>query len=43
MKPVIVYSSDYCLYCMRAKYLLESKGVASRKSRSMASRSCAPK
>ncbi|AXM96996.1 glutaredoxin 3 [Pseudomonas plecoglossicida] len=28
MKPVIVYSSDYCLYCMRAKYLLESKGVA---------------
>jgi len=28
MKPVIVYSSDYCPYCMRAKYLLESKGVA---------------
>ena len=27
MKPVIVYSSDYCPYCMRAKYLLESKGV----------------
>ncbi|HDS1734188.1 MULTISPECIES: glutaredoxin 3 [Pseudomonas] len=25
---VIVYSSDYCPYCMRAKYLLESKGVA---------------
>lgn len=24
---VIVYSSDYCPYCMRAKYLLESKGV----------------
>ncbi|WP_434518373.1 glutaredoxin 3 [Pseudomonas sp. NFX1] len=28
MKPVIVYSSDYCPYCMRAKYLLESKGIA---------------
>ncbi len=28
MKPVIVYSSDYCPYCMRAKYLLQSKGVA---------------
>ncbi len=28
MKPVIVYSSDYCPSCMRAKYLLESKGVA---------------
>ena len=28
MKPLIVYSSDYCPYCMRAKYLLESKGVA---------------
>ena len=28
MKPVIVYSSDCCPYCMRAKYLLESKGVA---------------
>ncbi|MFB4392529.1 MULTISPECIES: glutaredoxin 3 [unclassified Pseudomonas] len=28
MKPVIVYSSDYCPYCMRAKHLLESKGVA---------------
>ena len=28
MKPVIVYSSDDCPYCMRAKYLLESKGVA---------------
>ena len=28
MKPVIVYSSDYCPYCMRAKYLLESTGVA---------------
>ncbi|MBC3412828.1 glutaredoxin 3 [Pseudomonas sp. SWRI107] len=28
MKPVIVYSSDYCPYCMRAKHLLQSKGVA---------------
>ena len=28
MKPVIVYSSDYCPYCSRAKYLLQSKGVA---------------
>ena len=28
MKPVIVYSCDYCPYCMRAKHLLESKGVA---------------
>ncbi|MCO7518519.1 MULTISPECIES: glutaredoxin 3 [unclassified Pseudomonas] len=28
MKPVIVYSSDYCPYCMRAKSLLQSKGVA---------------
>lgn len=28
MKPVIVYSSDYCPYCMRAKYLLQSKGAA---------------
>ncbi|CRN05847.1 glutaredoxin 3 [Pseudomonas fulva] len=28
MKPVIVYSSDYCPYCMRAKYLLQSKGVS---------------
>lgn len=27
MKPVIVYSSDYCPYCMRAKSLLQSKGV----------------
>ena len=27
MKPVIVYSSDYCPYCMRAKQLLERKGV----------------
>ncbi|MDZ5604951.1 glutaredoxin 3 [Pseudomonas sp. RP23018S] len=28
MKSVIVYSSDYCPYCMRAKQLLQSKGVA---------------
>ncbi|MBF8778820.1 glutaredoxin 3 [Pseudomonas fulva] len=28
MKPVIVYSSDYCPYCIRAKQLLNSKGVA---------------
>ena len=28
MKPVIVYSSDYCPYCMRAKQLLNNKGVA---------------
>ncbi len=28
MKPVIVYSSDYCPYCMRAKQLLASKNVA---------------
>ncbi|WP_028695697.1 glutaredoxin 3 [Pseudomonas cremoricolorata] len=27
MKSVIVYSSDYCPYCMRAKHLLNSKGV----------------
>ena len=28
MQPVIVYSSDYCPYCMRAKQLLASKQVA---------------
>ncbi|MDG9881527.1 glutaredoxin 3 [Pseudomonas putida CSV86] len=28
MKPVIVYSSDYCPYCMRAKQLLASKNIA---------------
>jgi glutaredoxin 3 len=28
MSHVVVYSSDYCPYCSRAKYLLESKGVA---------------
>lgn len=27
MAEVIVYSSDYCPYCSRAKYLLESKNV----------------
>ncbi|MGY4491893.1 glutaredoxin 3 [Pseudomonas sp. TE3610] len=28
MTHVVVYSSDWCPYCMRAKALLESKGVA---------------
>ena len=28
MKPVVVYSSDYCPYCTRAKQLLHSKRVA---------------
>ncbi|MCY1412331.1 Glutaredoxin-3 [compost metagenome] len=28
MAKVIVYSSDWCPYCIRAKSLLESKGVA---------------
>ncbi|NBF01807.1 glutaredoxin 3 [Pseudomonas sp. Fl5BN2] len=28
MSTVIVYSSDYCPYCSRAKHLLTSKGVA---------------
>ncbi len=28
MSQVIVYSSDYCPYCMRAKQLLSGKGVA---------------
>ena len=28
MSQVVVYSSDYCPYCMRAKALLEKKGVA---------------
>ncbi|MCU0073341.1 glutaredoxin 3 [Pseudomonas koreensis] len=28
MSAVIVYSSDYCPYCSRAKYLLANKGVA---------------
>lgn len=28
MSQVVVYSSDWCPYCMRAKALLEKKGVA---------------
>ena len=28
MSEVIVYSSDYCPYCSRAKHLLASKSVA---------------
>ena len=28
MQPVVIYSSDYCPYCIRAKQLLSSKGVA---------------
>ena len=28
MNHVVVYSSDYCPYCSRAKHLLASKGVA---------------
>ncbi|WP_085581811.1 MULTISPECIES: glutaredoxin 3 [unclassified Pseudomonas] len=28
MSDVVVYSSDYCPYCSRAKHLLASKGVA---------------
>ncbi|UVJ44332.1 glutaredoxin 3 [Pseudomonas sp. LS1212] len=28
MANVVVYSSDWCPYCVRAKALLESKGVA---------------
>ncbi len=27
MQPVVIYSSDYCPYCMRAKQLLSRKGV----------------
>ncbi|MGH8416578.1 MAG: glutaredoxin 3 [Pseudomonas sp.] len=27
MADVVVYSSDYCPYCSRAKYLLQSKKV----------------
>jgi glutaredoxin 3 len=27
MQPVVIYSSDYCPYCMRAKQLLSGKGV----------------
>jgi glutaredoxin 3 len=28
MADVIVYSSDWCPYCMRAKQLLQNKGVS---------------
>lgn len=28
MPHVVVYSSDYCPYCSRAKHLLQSKDVA---------------
>ena len=28
MTAVVVYSSDYCPFCSRAKHLLASKGVA---------------
>lgn len=28
MQPVVIYSSDWCPYCIRAKQLLTHKGVA---------------
>lgn len=28
MKPVIVYTSSWCPYCMKALHLLDSKGVS---------------
>lgn len=28
MQPVVIYSSDWCPYCTRAKQLLSRKGVA---------------
>lgn len=28
MSKVVIYSSDWCPFCVRAKQLLESKGVA---------------
>ncbi|MBU0901986.1 MULTISPECIES: glutaredoxin 3 [Pseudomonas] len=28
MQPVVIYSSDWCPYCTRAKQLLAKKGVA---------------
>ncbi|MEL0169751.1 MAG: glutaredoxin 3 [Pseudomonadaceae bacterium] len=30
MADVVIYSSDYCPFCMRAKQLLASKGVEYR-------------
>ncbi|KRW58996.1 glutaredoxin 3 [Pseudomonas sp. TTU2014-080ASC] len=27
MQPVVIYSSDWCPYCIRAKQLLSHKGV----------------
>jgi glutaredoxin 3 len=27
MQPVVIYSSDWCPYCIRAKQLLSQKGV----------------
>ena len=28
MKPVVVYSTQYCGYCVRAKMLLDSRAIA---------------
>ncbi|MFP6801099.1 MAG: glutaredoxin 3 [Pseudomonas sp.] len=28
MQPVVIYSSDWCPYCIRAKQLLTHKGVS---------------
>ncbi|WP_341707728.1 glutaredoxin 3 [Halopseudomonas sp.] len=33
MADVVIYSSDYCPFCMRAKQLLASKGVKYREIR----------
>jgi glutaredoxin 3 len=30
MKPVVIYTRDFCGYCARAKALFEAKGVAYR-------------
>jgi len=27
MKPVVIYTTNYCPYCVRAKMLLKQKGV----------------
>jgi glutaredoxin 3 len=27
MQPVVIYSSDWCPYCIRAKQLLSQKGI----------------